>query len=51
MKTPYLKHFQFVLRPHIGRRCRGHQHKRKSLRLIMTGEDHLHLIEKRAVQE
>ena len=51
MKTPYLKHFQFFQRSHVGRRYRCHLNTNRSLRLIMIGEDHLHITEKGAVQE
>ena len=51
IKTPYLKRFQFFKIPQVGRRYRYNQHTNRSLRLIMIGEDHLHIIEKGAVQE
>ena len=51
MKTSHLKHFQFFQRPHDGRRYRCHLHANRSLCMIMIGEDHLHIIEKGAVQE
>ena len=51
MKTPYLEHFQFFQRPHVGRRDRCHLNTNRSLRLIMIGEDHLHIIREGKVQE
>ena len=45
------KNFQFFKRPHVGKKYRSHQHTNRSQRLIMIGEDHLHTIEKGAVQE
>ena len=51
MTTLYLKHFQFFQGPHVGRKVRCNLHTNRNQRLTMIGEDHLRIIEKRAVQE
>ena len=41
----------FFYCPHVGCKYRRHLHTNRSLRLIIIGEDYLHIIEKGAVQE
>ena len=50
-KTLVLEHFRFLQHSHEGGKYKCYLHFNKSHLLIMIGEDQLHVIEKRVVQE